>query len=69
MQKNMGLTDKIIRIGLAAVVAFLFFNKTITGIWAIVLLALAGILLLTSVVSVCPLYKLLGINTCPIKKK
>jgi hypothetical protein len=69
MQKNMGLTDKIIRIGLAAVVAFLFFNKTITGIWAIVLLAVAGILLVTSMVSFCPLYKILGINTCPIKKK
>jgi hypothetical protein len=69
MQKNVGLTDKIIRIGLAAVVAFLFFTKTITGTWAMVLLAAAAVLLLTSVVSFCPLYKILGINSCPIKKK
>ncbi|TAD92599.1 MAG: DUF2892 domain-containing protein [Bacteroidetes bacterium] len=69
MQKNMGLTDKIIRIGLAAVVAFLFFTKTISGTWPIVLLAAAAIFLLTSAVSFCPLYKLLGINSCPIKKK
>jgi hypothetical protein len=69
MQKNMGSADKIIRIILAAVVAFLYYNKTITGTFGIVLLVLAGVFVLTSLISFCPLYKLVGLNTCPVKKK
>ena len=69
MQKNMGSADKIIRTILAAVVAFLYYNKTITGTLGIVLLVLAGVFLFTSLISFCPLYKLVGLNTCPVKKK
>jgi hypothetical protein len=69
MQKNMGSADRIIRIILAAVVAFLYYNKTITGTLGIVLLVLAGVFVLTSLISFCPLYKLVGLNTCPVKKK
>jgi hypothetical protein len=69
MQKNMGSADKIIRIIIAAVVAFLYYNKTITGTLGIVLLVLAGVFVLTSLISFCPLYKLVGLNTCPVKKK
>ncbi len=69
MQKNMGTSDRIIRVIIAAVVAFLYFNKTITGTLGIVLMVLAGVFLLTSLISFCPLYKLVGLNTCPAKKK
>ena len=64
----MGTTDRIIRIIIAAVVGFLYYNKTITGTLGIVLLALAGVFVLTSLISFCPLYKLVGLNTCPVKK-
>lgn len=69
MQKNMGSADKIIRFILAAIVAVLYFTNTITGTLGIVLLVLAGVFVLTSLVSFCPLYKLVGLNTCPVKKK
>lgn len=69
MQKNMGMADKIIRIILAAIVVFLYYNKTITGTFGIVLLVLAGVFVLTSLVSFCPIYKLVGLNTCPVKRK
>jgi hypothetical protein len=69
MKKNMGPADRIIRITLAIVVSFLYLNKTITGTAGIVLLVLAGIFLLTSFVSFCPLYKLVGLNTCSVKQK
>jgi hypothetical protein len=69
MQKNMGSADRIIRIILAALVAYLYYNKTITGTFGIVLLVLAGVFVLTSLISFCPLYKLVGLNTCPVKKK
>jgi hypothetical protein len=67
MKKNMGTTDKIIRIFLAVVLATIFFTKTITGTWGYIALALAGVFLLTSLVSFCPLYTVLGMNTCERK--
>jgi hypothetical protein len=45
----------------------LYFTKVIPGTLGIVLLALAGIFVLTSLISFCPLYAPFGINTC--KKK
>ncbi len=68
MKKNMGTADRIFRIILAAVIAFLYYNKTITGTLGIVLLVLAGVFVLTSLISFCPLYKLVGLNTCPAKR-
>ena len=69
MKKNMGNADKIIRLIIAAVIAFLYFNATISGTLGIVLLVFAGVFLLTSFISFCPLYAILGLNSCPIKKQ
>jgi hypothetical protein len=67
MKKNMGNTDRIIRIIVAAAIAGLFFANVITGTVGIILLVLAGIFVLTSLVSFCPIYTIVGINTCPTK--
>lgn len=69
MKKNMGNTDRIIRLLLAVVFAALYFTNTITGTWGLVLLILAGVFVVTSLVSFCPLYTLVGLNTCPAKKE
>lgn len=61
----MGSTDKIIRFVLAAVFAGLYFTGTVTGTFGYVLLALAAIFVLTSLVSFCPLYAIVGLSTCP----
>lgn len=68
MKKNMGTTDKIIRLVLAAIFAGLFLTDTVTGTTGIVLMVLAAVFVLTSLISFCPLYPLVGINTCPAKK-
>lgn len=68
MTKNMGTTDKIIRLALAAVVAVLYFTGTISGTLALVLGVFAIIFALTSLVSFCPLYSIVGINTCSVRK-
>ena len=68
MKKNMGTADRIVRIILAAVVAILYFNNTISGTLGIVLMVLAGVFVLTSIVSFCPLYSIVGLNTCSTKK-
>jgi hypothetical protein len=68
MKTNMGSADRIIRLMLAAIFATLFFTETVSGTWGIVLIALAVVFILTSLISFCPLYVPLGINTCPSKK-
>ena len=64
----MGSPDRIIRILAAIVFAVLYFTGTVTGTWGIVLLVLGIIFLLTSFVGFCPLYAVLGMNTCPANK-
>jgi hypothetical protein len=68
MKKNMGSADRIIRLVVAALFAVLYFTNTVTGTFGIVLLVLAGVFALTSLVSFCPLYTLIGLNTCPAKR-
>lgn len=68
MKKNMGTTDKLIRILIAVVIAILYFTNTISGTLAIVLGVLAIIFVLTSLISFCPLYAPFGINTCAKKQ-
>jgi hypothetical protein len=63
MKKNMGSTDKIIRILIALVIGVLYYTETISGTTAIVLGAFAIIFLITSFISFCPLYLPFGINT------
>jgi fatty acid desaturase len=67
MKKNMGTADRIIRVLLAAVFAYLYFIGTVTGTLGIVLVVLGVVFVLTSLVSFCPLYTLVGMNTCPRK--
>lgn len=65
----MGTADKTIRIIVAAIIAILFFTKTISGILGIILLIFAGVFVLTSFMSFCPLYTIFGLSTCPAKEK
>lgn len=68
MKKNMGTTDRVIRILIAAVIAGLYFTNVISGTLGLVLLVVAGIFVLTSLVSFCPLYAPFGIRTCAVKE-
>jgi hypothetical protein len=63
MKKNMGTIDRTIRILVAALFAVLVVAKVVTGPFAVIMLVLSGVFVLTSVASICPLYMLLGINT------
>ena len=56
MKKNIGTTDRIIRLILAAIFAILYFTGTVSGTLGIILLVLAVIFVLTSAISFCPLY-------------
>lgn len=69
MKKNMGSADRVIRLILAAVMVGLYFGGIVSGTIGIVLLVLAGVFVLTSFVSFCPLYTIFGLSTCPVKTK
>lgn len=63
MKPNMGTADRAIRIIVAILIGVLYFAGKISGTLGIVLGIVAIIFLLTSFVSVCPLYSVLGIST------
>ena len=69
MKKNMGSLDKGIRFTAAIIIAVLYFTNVIDGTLAIILSVLAVIFILTSFINFCPLYILLGINTCKVQEK
>ena len=63
MKTNMGSLDKAIRIIKAITFAMLYITKTVEGTAGIVLLVVGGVFFLTSIISFCPLYSILGLNS------
>lgn len=63
MQKNVGTLDKIVRIS-AGVLLITLAVLDLIGPWG----WLGVIPVLTGVVGVCPLYSLLGFNSCRVPK-
>lgn len=56
MKRNLSNTDRIIRVILAALFAYLYLSGIVTGAFGIVLLILGGVFLLTAAIAFCPLY-------------
>ncbi len=67
MKTNIGTTDRVIRIILALIIAGLYFTETFIDTTGIILLVIAGVFVLTGLVSFFPLYPLVGLNTCSRK--
>jgi hypothetical protein len=67
MKKNMGNLDRIIRVIAAIIFSALYFTGMVTGTFGMVLLVLGAVFLATSLINFCPLYTLLGVNTCEKK--
>lgn len=68
MKKNMGSADRVIRLLIAAVIGVLYYTGTVSGTLGIVLLVLAGVFVLTSFISFCPLYAPFGLSTCKMRE-
>lgn len=60
MKKNIGTTDRVIRVLAAIAIVVLYRFNFIHGTLAAVLLVAAGVLLLTAFVRFCPLYAIFG---------
>lgn len=63
LKKNMGSSDRILRIAAAVLVAVLYFAGVLSGTIAVLLGIVAGIFLLTSLVGWCPAYLPFGLST------
>ena len=69
MKKNVGNIDKIVRIIIAVVAAYFAYNGGFEAAWmSYALYAVAGIMLLTTLMGSCPIYSVLGQSTCKIKE-
>lgn len=69
LQVNEGGLDRTIRILLGATLAWLgYASGVVSGSLATVTLVVGIVLMITGVTGFCGLYKVLGINTCPVKE-
>jgi hypothetical protein len=68
MKKNVGNTDRFVRMSLAVVLGITFMSRVLDGWVAYVALVLGAVSIVTSLLGICPLYALLGISTCPSKE-
>jgi hypothetical protein len=63
MKKNLGLIDRVVRVAFAVAVLVLYLAGQLSTAAAIVLGVIAVVLVVTSVVGMCPIYALLGISS------
>lgn len=63
MKPNLSTLDRIIRVVVAALFAYLYLGGIVTGALGIVLLVLGAVFVLTAVVGFCPLYAMFKFST------
>ena len=63
LNRNMSNNDRIVRVVVAALFAYLYFGGVVTGTLGIVLVVLGAVFLFTSVVSFCPIYAIFKLST------
>lgn len=67
LQTNIGSLDRIIRVVIGVALLVWFFVDNGSGFWHYA--KLIGVVpLLTAAMGSCPLYSILGVNTCAIKR-
>lgn len=63
MKPNLSTLDRVIRVVIAALFAYLYLAGLVTGALGIVLLVLGAVFVLTAVVGFCPLYAMFNFST------
>jgi hypothetical protein len=69
MKQNLGITDKTIRIALAIIMMAIASSNAVNETVVYTLLGISIVFALTSFISLCPFYSLLGIATLPKEKE
>jgi len=60
MKKNIGSADRMARLALAAALVIAYFTGAVTGTVGIVALVVAAVMVVTALVSFCPIYTIVG---------
>jgi len=68
MKKNVGSIDKVVRLIIAVIAVYVAYKGIVASPWDYVLYAVAGIMVITSLMGSCPLFSIFGINSCKVKK-
>lgn len=64
MRRNIGTTDRNLRLALGAILIALALLAGLAGAWRIAALVVGTVMILTASLRICPLYTLLGLRTC-----
>jgi len=67
MKANLGGLDRIVRLVAGLALIAVGAMGLVAAPWNMVAMGVGAVFALTSVISFCPLYTLLGINSCPTK--
>ncbi|HEU0292158.1 MAG TPA: DUF2892 domain-containing protein [Anaerolineales bacterium] len=63
MKPNLSTLDRVVRVVVAALFAYLYFTGIVTGVFGVVLLVLGAVFVLTAIVGFCPLYAMFRFST------
>jgi hypothetical protein len=63
MKPNLSILDRVVRVVVAALFAYLYFTGIVTGAFGVVLLVLGAVFVLTAIVGFCPLYAMFRFST------
>lgn len=69
MVRNEGTVDRIVRVVVGVVLVAAWAFGWLTGTLAVVLGVVGIVLIGTGAVGFCPLYRMLGMSTCPVPAK
>ena len=69
MRTNEGTTDRILRAAAGVVAVVIALMTGLGSVGGILMLVVAAILLVTAATGFCPLYRVLGLSTCPVDKQ
>lgn len=64
MRRNIGTTDRNLRLALGAILIALALLAGMADAWRIAALVAGAVMILTASLRICPLYTLLGLRTC-----
>jgi hypothetical protein len=64
MKKNLGSTDRIVRLFIGILLAVAYFTNLITGTMGLIWMIAGLVLGLTSFISFCPIYWMFKISSC-----
>jgi Protein of unknown function (DUF2892) len=67
MTANVGSTDKVIRLVLAIAAVIGAYLAGMSSLLGIVLLVVGAVLGVTAFTGFCPLYRVFGMSTCPVR--